>query len=459
MNGLTRQVGQFTAKMSDLAVPTQCLDVARMGIIDCLGVLIAGAVEPAPRLVAELVQPTELARFAPEIPSGRSLTPDAAALVNGVSAHVLDYDDVALAGHPSAVLVPAILAEGFACNSSGLDLLKAYIAGYEAWALLDDLEPGSYHDIGFHPTAVSGTISTAVACAYLRGLNETQATNAVAISASLAAGLVANFGTMTKSLHVGRAAQSGVLAAQLALKGYTGSPDVLEHRTGFLMAHTPSARSALKFDGDFALGSHWRIATTGIHIKRYPVCYATHRSIDAILGLIEAHDIKPDDVQEVHVHTGETQYLMLRNHLPQTGLEAKFSMQFAMASALVQKQVGLSQLVDSFVLRADVQKLMKLVKVTTTLELVQDWDQPFCPADRVSIQLKSGQLLESPPVTRPKGSWQHPLSKDELKVKFLDCTKALPDPKTLFDQMWRLSEIKSCREILSNCMSRDLVQV
>src|SRR5207302_209363 len=172
--------------------------------------------EPAVQLTAALV-PTSLANDgAPEIPSGRNLSAGDAALVNGVAAHVLDYDDVAMDGHMSAVLTPAILAEGFALGSSGKEALAAYIAGYEIWALLKELEPGPLHERGFHPTAIWGTLSTAAACARLNRLGPTETSNAIAIAASLASGLVANFGTMTKSLHVGRSAQAGVLAARLA---------------------------------------------------------------------------------------------------------------------------------------------------------------------------------------------------------------------------------------------------
>src|SRR3974390_2355467 len=176
----------------------------------------------------------------PDIPSGRNLAAPDAALVNGVAAHVLDYDDVALAGHPSTVLVPAILAEGSSLDASGSDALAAYGAGYELWAQLAALEPGHFHERGFHPTAVMGALATAAACARLRRLDFEKTGHAIAIAASLASGLVANFGTMTKSLHAGRTAQSGVIAARLAGQGFTASLDALEHRTGFLRAHSPS---------------------------------------------------------------------------------------------------------------------------------------------------------------------------------------------------------------------------
>jgi 2-methylcitrate dehydratase PrpD len=448
MEGLTRQIGRFAAEFDLSTVPDASLQGARIGIADCVGTMLAGSKEPAPNIIQRTCIDVDSARGAPVVPSRRWLAPADAALVNGVSAHVLDYDDVALAGHPSTVLVPAILAQGWASGSSGQDLLAAYIAGYEAWALLDDLEPGHFHDLGFHPTAVLGTIATAVACAYLQRLSVDQATHAVALSASLAAGLVGNFGSMTKSLHAGRAAQSGVLAATWAKAGYTASVDAIEHRTGFMRTHSPSREPDLT-ERDQRLGKEWRMPGYGINVKRYPICYATHRAIDAALALRAAQNVAADAVAEVRVHTGETQRLMLRNRAPQTGLEAKFSMEFPMASALIAGRVGLRELTDEFVTRADVQELMTRVKVTTTPELAKDWDQPFAPVDDVTFVLKDGRELKADPVTRPKGSWQRRLTQDELREKFVDCAQdTLGDGAgTLFDQLSNLKALGSVREL------------
>ena len=158
MTELAKQAADFIAALNPATLPPRCTDAARMGIADCVGVMIAGANERAPRIVAKLVPPSTSNDAAPEIPSGRNLAAPDAALVNGVAAHVLDYDDVALAGHPSTVLVPAVLAEGWTLNSSGADVLSAYVAGYELWALLQALEPGQLHDRGFHPTALYRTV-------------------------------------------------------------------------------------------------------------------------------------------------------------------------------------------------------------------------------------------------------------------------------------------------------------
>jgi len=448
MTALTSDIAAFVATVDAGSMPERCSFGARIGMLDCVGTMIAGADEEAVQIVARMVANSTTNDGAPEIPGGRNLSASDAALVNGVAAHVLDYDDVGMDGHPSAALTPAILAEGWTLGSSGEEALAAYVAGYEVWALLQELEPGALHERGFHPTAIWGTLSVAAACARLNHLDAGQTTNAIAIAASLAAGTVANFGTMTKSLHAGRTAQSGVLAARLAKSGFTGAPDVLEHKAGFMNAHTHAGSPAVT-RGDWGLGSNWRLEKFGINIKRYPMCYATHRSIDAMLDLTEQHDLTPDAIDEIHVRIGDAQDLMLRNRAPKTALEAKFSVEFAMASALVARRVGLRELDDGFVRRGDIVNVMSKVRRSTTDERLSDMP-PFSPDDRLSIRLKSGEEIVHEPVVRPKGHWQKPLSENELREKFLDCTETRlgrAQAAALFEKLNNLEDVRSLREL------------
>jgi 2-methylcitrate dehydratase PrpD len=423
MSSLTADLGRFIADLNLSQIPAEGCAIARTGIADCFGVLIAGVRDPEIALVdRELgVGAADGTASASLIPSGARRIVESAALVNGVAAHVLDYDDVSLDGHPSAVLVPAILAQGEANGSSGAEMLTAYIAGFEVWAELLTREPTPLHRKGWHPSAVLGTVAAAAACAKLRRLDSRRAATAMAIAASMSSGLVANFGTMTKSFQVARAAQSGVIAARLAQAGLTASLDALEHASGLLAALSPEGKA----EGDrpfVATQKEWHIVAEGLNIKCYPICYATHRSIDAALGLVERYDLKPDAVERIHVSTGETQLRMLRNSSPQTGLEAKFSMQFAMASALVARKVGLAELTDGFVRLPDVQAIFPRVSFTTTAETKKGAN--FAPADSVEIITKSGETLSSGPVEHAKGSHQHPLSQQELFGKFSDCLGA-----------------------------------
>ena len=418
MSALTLDLGRFVADLDLRHVPAEGAATARTGIADCFGVLVAGARDSEIALIDRELGSAAGGPLASLIPSGARRTVETAALLNGVAAHVLDYDDVSLDGHPSAVLVPAILAQGEASGAGGAEMLAAYVAGFEVWGELLSREPVPLHRKGWHPTAVLGPIGAAAACAKLRRLDADKTAIAMAIAASMASGLVANFGSMTKSFQVGRAAQSGVIAARLAAAGLTASRAALEHPAGLLAALSVEGNAAR--DRPFsAAQKEWHIVSHGLSIKRYPICYATHRSIDAALDLVMRYDLAPADVARIQVSTGKTQMLMLRNSAPQTGLEAKFSMQFAMAAALVARKVGLRELTDDFVRRPDVQAIFPRVALEGT-----DATKPgsnFAPFDAVAITTAQGKTLTSGPVEYAKGSHERPLTREELWSKFADC--------------------------------------
>jgi 2-methylcitrate dehydratase PrpD len=448
MGSLTADLARFVSELTLSAVPGAAQLVAKTGFTDCFAVMIAGSREPIVGLIDRELTVADGGAQASLIPSGERRKLEDAALVNGVAAHVLDYDDVTLDGHPSAVLVPAILAQSEALGSSGSEMLAAYVAGYEVWAELLVREPIPLHQKGWHPTAVRGTIAAAAACAKLRRLSAEDTAAALAIASSMAGGLVANFGTHTKCFQVGRAAQSGVIAVRLASAGMTASPDALEHRSGFLAAFSPDGQADL--GSGLAAPKEWHLERQGLNIKRYPICYATHRAIDAAVDLATRHDLKPQDVEGVRVSTGEMQMLMLRNARPQTALEAKFSMQFAMASSLVARTVGLAQMRDDFVRSPPIQSLMPLVSTTTTSETMHG--SAFAPSEKVEITTLAGKIFASDPIVHAKGSKQRPLSRDELHAKFDDCLgNEIPGPKKnkAFDKLMNLERLNSASDLLA----------
>jgi 2-methylcitrate dehydratase PrpD len=448
MTGLTKQLGSFVTKLRLEDIPSDALETAKTGFTDCFAVMIAGQREGVSELVDREMAGSDHVDQASIIPSGAKRNVEDAALINGVSAHVLDYDDVTLDGHPSAVLVPAILAQAEASGRSGAEMLLAYVAGYEVWAELLVREPTPLHQKGWHPTAVRGTIAAAAACARLRGLDAEQTTMALAISASMASGLVANFGTLTKCFQVGRAAQSGVIAARLAQAGLSASSDALEHPSGFLAAYSPHGDANLKRAFDPA-AKEWHLSHQGLNIKRYPICYATHRAIDAAIDLANGNDLNASNVQSVRVFTGEMQMVMLRNERPRTAFEAKFSMPFAMASAIVARKVELQQLTDEFVLSHDVQSLFPKVSYELTKDTLDG--SAFAPEESVQIVTTSGQILNSEKIKFAKGSHQRPLTRNELREKFDDCLGEQFDRKTktdTFDKLSNLERLNTATDLL-----------
>jgi 2-methylcitrate dehydratase PrpD len=449
MPAFTADLGSFVANLRLEQVPPEGRKIAKTGIADCFGVMIAGARDPVVGLLDRELAGSDGRELASLIPSMAKRNVEDAALINGAAAHVLDYDDVTLDGHPSAVLVPAILAQGEVIGASGAEILTAYIAGYEVWVELLVREPVPLHQKGWHPTAVRGTLAAAAACAKLIGLGANETRTALAIAASMAGGLVANFGTLTKCFQVGRAAQSGVLAARLAKAGLTAAADAIEHQSGFLAALSPTGA----YDRARSLdpkNKEWHIVRQGLNVKRYPICYATHRAIDAALDLTAENDLKPADIDRIDVSTGEMQMRMLRNSRPTTAFEAKFSMEFAMASAVAARGVGLSQLTDPFVARGDVQDLIRRVFVTTTTETLDG--SAFAASETVAIKTTAGRTLTSAPVVHAKGSAQLPLSKAELLQKFADCLGGEIDSEmksASFDKLMDLERLNGTAELLS----------
>jgi len=414
---LTAALGAFVSALALESVPPEVQAIAKTGFTDCFGVMVAGARDPVVALIDRELSGAGGTELASLVPSGARRGTADAALVNGIAAHVLDYDDVTLDGHPSAVLVPAILAQAEASGANGAEMLAAYVAGYEVWVELLIREPVPLYQKGWHPTAVRGTVAAAAACARLRHLDGAATATALAVAASMASGVVANFGTLTKSFQVGRAAQSGVLAARLAAAGLTAAPDALEHRSGLLMALSPGTPDLGRpFD---PAARPWHLARQGLNVKRYPVCYGAHRAIDAAIDLAQRHDLRPGDIDRIDVAIGAMQMLMMRNDRPQTGFEAKFSLPFAMAAAIVARNVGLAQLTDAFVQVPQVQALFPRVAATTTTEQMQA--SAFSPSETVAIRTLRGDVFTSDPVVHARGSHERPLSREELWVKFSDC--------------------------------------
>ncbi len=315
---LTKALGQFIADLSPNRLPEGAVRIAQLGFIDCIGTMIAGRKEDSVKILKQVLNPGE-GPATLVFGTDKSPAPEAA-WINGVAAHVLDYDDVALRGHPSTVLVPAILAEAETLESSGADMIVAYVAGYETWAELFRRDNGLLHKKGWHPTGLYGAAGAAAACASLRRLDADKAAQAIALCASQSAGLMANFGTMTKPFHAGRAAHAGIMAARLAQAGFTASTDALEHPQGFLNAI--SVEGNPDRTSEPRLGEDWAILTQGLGIKKYPTCYCTHRAIDCMLDLVAANPVKPDEVEKITVNISDYFATVLRNHAPQTGLAA-----------------------------------------------------------------------------------------------------------------------------------------
>ncbi|WP_200843513.1 MmgE/PrpD family protein [Pantoea sp. 18069] len=415
--GLTQQLGVFVADIAAQGAPAEVREAAKEGLIDSIGCMVAGSRDEAVAIAMRALPPAQGGTSRLWF-SERTTQAADAALLNGIAAHVLDYDDTCLRGHPSAVLMPAIYAVAQERGSSGRQLLDAYVAGYETWAELVDRESEFHQMKGWHPTGIFGSIAAAAACAVLYGLDAPRATWALGLGASQASGLMSNFGAMSKSFHVGRAARDGVIAARLAAHGFTASPDALEHPLGFLAAVSPSGKVD-RTRPAVGLGREWQLVRRRVNLKKYPTCYYTHRALDGVLALLAEQPVSATAIERIDVTLSEEHALALRNAAPRTALAAKFSMQFAMACAVIARKAGLTELTDEFVCRADVQALM--CKVTIRLDKVYDPQTPgAAQVDRVTLYTRDG-AVRGQSVHRATGHAQQPLAAAHLREKFLEC--------------------------------------
>jgi 2-methylcitrate dehydratase PrpD len=444
--GLTADIGRFVADLRYDDIPSEAVPTVCRGVTDCVGVMLAGLPEPVTGIVAKYVNyPYPVSSIA-DFGEPPITAPDLA-LIYGTAAHALDYDDTGLNGHPSAVLVPAILAEAQEVRADGKAMLAAYVAGYEIWAEFVAREQDSLHQKGWHPSAIYGTVAAAGSSAVLRKLTAEQATTAISIAASLASGVAANFGSMTKPFHLGRTAQSALTATRLAQAGLTASPDTLEHNVGFLRAVSPQRRVDVSSKAQF--GKTWRILTSGINVKLYPMCFGTHRILDAMIDVCRDNKIAPDTIGAVDVDLSENSVKILRNPKPQTGLEAKFSAEFAIAAAAIAGRCSDAEVSNDFVKRPDVQDFFGKVRVHALTE--QDPEEPTrSPFDRVRLTLRDGRKVSSEEVRYPRGHFKRGVERDVLWQKFSDCATASVSPdraRALFETLQDLPKLKSLSEL------------
>jgi 2-methylcitrate dehydratase PrpD len=359
-----------------------------------------------------------------------------AALANGTMAHALDYDDVVVMGHPTAALLPAILALGEEAGTSGKAVLESLVIGFEVWGTLAacGINPRAS---GFHPTAILGTMAAAVSASKLLGLDVEQTRMVLGLAASHAGGMARNRGTMTKPYHAGKAASHGVVAALLVQQGFTATPDIIEGRFGFYDALSNGDGNE---DGRMTehLGNPFVLQSPGVSVKKYPACYYTHRSIDAILELQARHAIAPEDVDEIRCEAGSMAGNALVYHEPANYLQGKFSMEFCLATALVERKVGLRQITNEKVNDPKIRQLMQRVRVHFA-------GPPVAEQDVVGVRLKNGKQYALG-VERARGAAEIPLTDEEIIAKYRDCASLmLPQDKAeqALDQMLNLEQLQN----------------
>jgi 2-methylcitrate dehydratase PrpD len=425
---LLQEISRFAAGVRDGDLGPEILQDARRRTTDIIGIaLAASGMEPA-RIVGGMIEGWGGAEQAGVIGRGERYPAASAALVNGTLAHCLDYDDTHLPSvlHPSAAVVPAALAVAEASGATGRDLLAAVAAGDElvvrvGMAGYDPALGNSiFFEKGLHATSIAGTLGAALAAAMVYGLEERELGHAVAISASMGAGIIeANrTGGTVKRIHCGWAAHAGVTAAELAARGLTGPPTAFEGRFGFLQAYLDDKADAEALTR--GLGERWEV--TRIFFKPYPANHFTHAGIDAAISLRE-QGLDIEELEEIELGVASPVLRTIarpedEKARPKTGYAAQFSGPFTVATALVGGG-GLGVSLDDFT-DGDVEDPIKLdlasrVRCFADEECDSIFPNQFPAVLRV--QLKNGEVRESR-VSHNRGGPENPLSDEELEVKF-----------------------------------------
>jgi 2-methylcitrate dehydratase PrpD len=445
---LALELAKRIKSLSFDGLPDEAIHWAKVGVLDYLGVTLAGSREPAARLALKALgipAPGAAALLGMERRVG---TLDAA-LVNGVAAHALDYDDCnnTFGGHPSVPILPALFALADESGASGRDFLAAYVAGFEVETKIALAVHFHHYMKGWHPTATLGVFGAAAACSKLMGLDEERTATALAIAASFASGLKANFGTMVKPLHVGHCTRNGLYAAQLARVGFTAGSEAFEHKQGFFNVFNGEGT----YDASRIL-ARWAdpldIVNPGIAIKQYPCCGSTHPALDAILKLAREEKPAADDIERVDVWTHARRLEHTNRPAPKSDLDAKFSVQYCMARALLDRSIAIEHFEGRAYEQPAVKKLLARVHAAPYTTAQFPADNHF--GAEVRITLRGGKVLGAK-VNEPFGRTSgNPLPPALLKEKFENCAaRALPADRvgTLYTTVQGFEKLRDTRTV------------
>jgi len=417
-------IAERIAAITYAGLPPKAVEWAKMAILDTVGVTLAGAGEACAQIVERVLASGggECLIFGTD----RRVAPLDAALINGTAAHALDFDDVSnsLGGHPSAPILPALFALGETLDCDGRAFIVAYVAGFETETRIARGVHFHHYEKGWHPTATLGVFGAAAACCHLMGLDRERTAQALAIAASLASGIKANFGTMTKPLHVGHTARNGLFAAQLAREGFTANPAALEHKQGFLLVFN----GAGNFDAEAILkdwGQPYDIVRPGLAVKQHPCCGSTHPAIDAMLLLRGEHDIAPERVARIDSWTHPRRLAHTDRPDPQSGLDAKFSVQYCLARALLGGRIVLEDFEGEAFREPEARALMRRIHAAPHPEMGAESGEHL--GAEVRITFEDGRTIAQRVGSALGRGPDNPLPPDALTGKFVNCAaRALP---------------------------------
>lgn len=444
---VTHQLAEWIVKASYEDIPR--LGVERVGerVLDSLGVQFGGMSVSTGRILAGWVRAQGAKPESSVVGAGFKTTAGMAALANGSAGHALEFDDIAtFSGHYANPLTAATLALGEKLGSTGREGILAWMIGWEVIAQTskvclgprgNELINRGWFNQGFQPA-----LGIAALASKLMGFDVRQTRMAIGHAASTMAGLMKNRGSDTKSFVAGNAAMHGIMAAELVALGFTANEDIIDGDIGVArLLGLENGDPQKILDG---LGS-WDMATNGSTIRLHACCGASHWSQDALQKILQRRKTAPDEIESIEVQINDFLLDNMPYHVPQTGLEAKYSLEYDLATIALDGRAGMHQYMDAMVQRPEAQALMKRVEVRP-----QSGDLGSVPLEsRVVLKLENGEELEET-VGKSHGSPADPLSRAEITEKFHECAEPLvPEAQRnrVIELCGRLDQVGSLAEI------------
>ena len=440
---VTERLARYVLETSYPSFPKEVVHQGKRCFLDLLGVALGGAKQPLSKILVKMVKDFGGQPQATILGHGLKTNVMNAALVNGAMAHALDYDDThsGSLGHPSAPLIPAVLAVAEWKGLSGKSALEAFILGFEVETRIGLGMGMKHYDRGWHATSTFGRFGAAVAAGKLLGLSLEEMKIALGLAGTQAAGLRLVFGTMTKPFHPGKCAFDGVLSAILAQRGFTCAPNIIEGKKGYweVLGDDSNLEPMVK-----DLGKKYEVLKNTF--KPYAACLLTHPTIDAILEMRGKYNLKPEDVDAISCDVGKFCLDSAGQVEPKTGLAGKFSTYYCAALALAEGVAGENMFTDKKVQDPQMVALRKKVKA----KVVPGYKDTEA---KVTITAKGGKKY-SAYVDTPKGDPRNPPTDEELENKFRSLAPSvLPQKKinSLVDTIWNLEKVKNIRQVLRVC--------
>jgi len=429
IKGTTDALTSFITKTTLADMPAEVVAQARRCLVDGFGVILAGSTVQGSEIVRDYVRAAGSRKEATAIGKGAVMTSAAhAALLNAASGHAMDYDDTQLSTtpdrtfglptHPTVPALAAALAVAERRRASGAAFLEAFLVGFEVECKIAEAIDPDHYNHGFHSTGTIGTFGAAAAAAALMRMPAPQVRHMLTIASSMSSGVRVNFGSMTKPLHAARAAENGVVAAELASRGFTGGDEGLDGQWGFFQVFGGGVDLDRLIP---VLGKPYTMVNPGSSFKPYPCGSLSHPTMDAMLKAVTDHDLKPEQVKAVRVRAGSNILNPLRYAIATNELEAKFCLPFLMASLILRRKAGVREFTDEFVKSAPVQQMMPRVTNVFDAKIeAQGFDKI---RSLVEIDLTDGRTIVQAADERYRGGPDKPFTQAELHGKFADCAQ------------------------------------